>query len=74
MTLLRQLQQKFREALAPLAADPEPYVALVKPTADPKLIGESRRLRLLRVAGASSPPVGEVQSQQKQNGWPAGSR
>ncbi|HXG11077.1 MAG TPA: arginine--tRNA ligase [Gemmataceae bacterium] len=36
MTLLEQLQQKFRDALAGLVADPGPYGGMVKPTQDPR--------------------------------------
>src|SRR5207253_3639768 len=34
MNLLRLLQQRFRQALSGLVADPEPYVAMVKPVQD----------------------------------------
>ena len=36
MSLLHQIQQKFRAALTGLVPDVEPYVAMVKPTQDAK--------------------------------------
>jgi arginyl-tRNA synthetase len=36
MNVLRLLQQKFRNALAGLTDDPEPYAALVRPAQDPR--------------------------------------
>jgi arginyl-tRNA synthetase len=36
MTLLQLLQQKFRDALAEMVPDPEPYAAMVRPTQDPR--------------------------------------
>jgi arginyl-tRNA synthetase len=36
MNLLAQVQQPFRAALSQVVADPEPYVAMVRPTQDPR--------------------------------------
>ena len=36
MNLLHLIQDKFRDALHGLVADTEPYVAMIKPTQDPK--------------------------------------
>src|SRR6516225_2727765 len=36
MNILQLIQQKFRQALAPMVADPAPYVAMVKPAGDPR--------------------------------------
>ena len=36
MNILHLLQQRFHEALKPLVADPQPYLAMIKPVQDPK--------------------------------------
>jgi arginyl-tRNA synthetase len=59
MNVLHLLQEKFRQALAGLVADPEPYVAMVKPAQNPAF-GDYQAncaMSLARVLNGKQPDV-----------------